>query len=445
MSSQSKPRLGYTMAGVLNRHDVDIRQLFALVRSRPTPTSIQTPLLGTSSPNPTPVSIYPFTEPGQNYGDVGLSTQSIDLSAQSSGYTKMRLTGNINLAFNNPPLNGLFDIFYLDITQDGVGGRTVGFPVTVAAPPTINTGANARNLIMVYTFDHGTTYTAINLSSAGSTLWSAITIDTNKDMLGFGLDNLGYITFKVTSGTPQKIDNSVDGKVLNFLTNGNARLNLSEDASLHGTLELFGAGGGVGTQASASFKAVSSQAGLAGLYIGDFVFDGKNSAGTQTTFADIIATSRVVTAGNEAGEILFNVKRAGALANRLTLNDNGLANAGTFSCIGSASFLGLLGAYAGLQLVSRIVSSGTSSVADDDVTIVTTNTAGIVTLNLPSASTHPGQVYIFYKRNSGGTTVINRAGADLIDGATSYTLSTQFETVTIQSDAGSKWMILSSG
>lgn len=166
MSASSKPRLAFTNSHVLNRHDSEIRQLFALVRSRTTPTAVQTPILGTAAPSSVTGIIYPFTEPGQDYGNVSFMTVNIDLSAPMSGYTKMTLTGNIALAFNNAPAAGNHIDFYLDFTQDGVGGRTVTFPGTVANPPTINSAANSRTLVLCSTFDGGTTYIAVALTSA---------------------------------------------------------------------------------------------------------------------------------------------------------------------------------------------------------------------------------------------------------------------------------------
>lgn len=164
--SASKPRLAFTNSHVLNRHDSEIRQLFALVRSRTTPTPVQVPLLGTAAPSATTGILYPFTEPGQDYGNVGLMTVNIDLSAPTGGYTKMTLTGNISLAFNNAPSSGTHIDFYLDFIQDATGGRTVTFPASVTNPPTINTTANARTLVLCSTIDGGTSYVAVALTSS---------------------------------------------------------------------------------------------------------------------------------------------------------------------------------------------------------------------------------------------------------------------------------------
>ena len=56
--------------------------------------------------------------------------------------------------------------------------------------------------------------------------------------------NVDYITLYASGvgATNPKIDNSSDGKTINIQTNGNARVNISENANLNGTLELFGTG-----------------------------------------------------------------------------------------------------------------------------------------------------------------------------------------------------------
>ena len=312
-------------------------------------------------------------------------------------------------------------------------------------------GAILFNVITAGTLSNRLTLNSSGLANAGTFSSLGYVTFYGGGYLGgtFSADiitGIDYLTFGVTSGNSPKIDVSTNGKVINFYTNTQttSRVNISENTLLNGTLELYGAGGTVG-QASASFKTVSTQTAATNLYIGDFVFDGKNSSGVQTTYADIIAQSATTTAGAENGAILFNIKTAGTLTNRLTLNSSGLTNAGTFSSIGSATFSSYLIAAGGLRASVFTVASGTYAVDPTDVTVVSTNTSGTVTLNLPSASTNAGAFYIFYKRNAGGSTVINRAGSDLIDGATSYSLINQFQTVLMQSDGAAKWMVLSSG
>jgi len=123
--------------------------------------------------------------------------------------------------------------------------------------------------------------------------------------------NVESLTFAVSSGNEPKIDNSSNGKTFNFYTSTNSsytspRMNLSENSNLNGTLELFGSGSG--TQAPASFKAVSTATAQVSNELGDFAFDGKNNNNVQITYADILGKTGDIVAGEETGAIEFNVQ-----------------------------------------------------------------------------------------------------------------------------------------
>lgn len=65
-----------------------------------------------------------------------------------------------------------------------------------------------------------------------------------------------------------------------------------------------------------------------------------------------------------------------------------------------------------------------------------------ITVNLPLASTCEGVMYVIKKVDTSANTVtVQPAGSDKIDGASTYVISQQFLTVSIQSD-GSAWFIL---
>ncbi len=78
-----------------------------------------------------------------------------------------------------------------------------------------------------------------------------------------------------------------------------------------------------------------------------------------------------------------------------------------------------------------------------DHTILCNNTSGSININLPAASGCSGRVYVI-KKISGisNNVVINGNGSETIDGATTRTLTLQYESVTIQSD-GANWFVLS--
>lgn len=69
-------------------------------------------------------------------------------------------------------------------------------------------------------------------------------------------------------------------------------------------------------------------------------------------------------------------------------------------------------------------------------------TSCALTYTLPAASASAGHLLFFKKTDSSGNAVtISRAGTDLIDGATSYCLATQYKYVKLVSDGMSNWYV----
>jgi hypothetical protein len=77
--------------------------------------------------------------------------------------------------------------------------------------------------------------------------------------------------------------------------------------------------------------------------------------------------------------------------------------------------------------------------AADETVILVSIATGII--NLPQASTVAGRTYYIKKISSTGTTTIDAAGTELIDGAQTKTLTTQYQGMQIVSN-GSAWYIL---
>ena len=95
-----------------------------------------------------------FTE--VNNGNSGTSKT---IAWGNGNHQFLTLTGNVTLAFTDPPASGRFTLV---ITQDATGGRTVTWPASVKWPggaaPTISTGANAVDIVTLVF--RGTTYYA---------------------------------------------------------------------------------------------------------------------------------------------------------------------------------------------------------------------------------------------------------------------------------------------
>jgi hypothetical protein len=95
------------------------------------------------------------------YHDVTATTATTTLDCSTSVNKRITLQANTTLAFANVPTGCAFSMT-LWLIEDAVGGRTVTFPAGSRNPsgvaPGIATGANARNVITITTFDGGSTW-----------------------------------------------------------------------------------------------------------------------------------------------------------------------------------------------------------------------------------------------------------------------------------------------
>lgn len=120
------------------------------------------------------------------------------------------------------------------------------------------------------------------------------------------ITNVDYITLYASGGTNPKIDNSSDGKTINIQTNGNNRVNISENSFLNGTLELFGVQ--AGTQAPATFKTVNISTATNTVSIGELAFDGNNFSGTRLSYGRIVCDSKATATNSEKGTLGIYLK-----------------------------------------------------------------------------------------------------------------------------------------
>jgi len=86
--------------------------------------------------------------------------------------------------------------------------------------------------------------------------------------------------------------------------------------------------------------------------------------------------------------------------------------------------------------------TATGNVVSGDYLIIADATGGAITMTLPPAALVPGRIYAFKRINSGANAVVvDPSGAETIDGAATYTLSAQWNSVTIMSN-GTAWFII---
>lgn len=91
-------------------------------------------------------------------------------------------------------------------------------------------------------------------------------------------------------------------------------------------------------------------------------------------------------------------------------------------------------------------ASSPYTVTSIDRTITCDASSGAITVNLPAGSSFNGRILAFVKTDSSANAVtIARAGSDTIAGATSYTLTGQYDFVEIQVGTNGNWNVISAG
>ena len=91
-------------------------------------------------------------------------------------------------------------------------------------------------------------------------------------------------------------------------------------------------------------------------------------------------------------------------------------------------------------VTTTVVATTATLTANDQVVIADTATA-IITLTLPAVATNTGLTYSVKKVGSTANVVIDGAGAETIDGATTLALTTQYDSTTLYCN-GTEWFII---
>lgn len=142
------------------------------------------------------------------------------------------------------------------------------------------------------------------------------------------------------------------------------------------------------------------------------------------------------------------VQQAAATDLATALSNLGLRAAGaTFGLTtsGNSAFSGLFSVGTGGMRSngSKRTTSSTTLVNSSAWYEILDATSNAVSITLPGASVAAGQMFIFKRIDSvtANAVTINRGGSDLIDGATSYTLASQYKYVQLQNDGGTNWYV----
>jgi hypothetical protein len=156
-------------------------------------------------------------------------------------------------------------------------------------------------------------------------------------------------------------------------------------------------------------------------------------SGTATS-TNLSVTTNATVGGtlNVNGTTTLGTTNTGAIS---ASSVNAPSGSGTFGNLYSNGIVQMLGVNVKYRNISATYTATTS---DDYFINITT---GTFTLNLPTAATPYGQVYVI--KNSGtGTITVDPNGTQTIDGATTFTMNVQNGSITIIGD-GTNWKIVS--
>jgi hypothetical protein len=163
-------------------------------------------------------------------------------------------------------------------------------------------------------------------------------------------------------------------------------------------------------------------------------YGGSGNFSTQSRYAE--APIEEWTAGNGTSGLRFNVV-TGATNNGYRFLLNGTQ---VFGVIEQNSF-----ALVNSLAVPVVSKTGAYTATYLDHTILCDATGGAFDIALPTAASSSGRVYVIKKIDSSGNAVtINPNGAELIEGAATYPVAAQWDSVTVQSN-GTAWYVLSIG
>ena len=191
---------------------------------------------------------FPITPTINDHGNVGTTTEDLDLSATTGHVHKITLTGNPTLTFSNPPSSGTQIEFEIEFVQDATGGRTVTFPASVAETVTISSAASSTTIVTVRTNDGGTTYHAIpalrgSISLSGGTSFAdtalsnlvSPTLSTSINFNSNAPTNFNGYTSQIVGNTLVNDASGASwtlptGDVYNFKVNGLDQFEITETA-----------------------------------------------------------------------------------------------------------------------------------------------------------------------------------------------------------------------
>ncbi|MBS1513035.1 MAG: hypothetical protein JST86_19520 [Bacteroidetes bacterium] len=265
-----------------------------------------------------------------------------------------------------------------------------------------------------------------------NTQGSAITWNNGIALTNAGKVGIGTTTFNASNPEKLVVDagttTSVNAIVGKGSINSYLQLNIQNQSS--------------GTNASSDVVATASNGDETTNYIDMGINGGGNTSGVMGNADDAylynVGQNLLIGTGTAAKSLVFMTGGTTQSTNeRMRIDGNGNVGVGTNN---PASTLQVAGSLA----LSVVTKTSTYTATASDYTIICNNSSAM-TVNLPAASGCSGRVYVI-KKISGAllNVTIDPNASETIDGVSTRVMTLQYETVTIQSN-GTSWFILSNG
>lgn len=174
--------------------------------------------------------------------------------------------------------------------------------------------------------------------------------------------------------------------------------------------------------------------GITSIYIGtgvtntttyDFTFTGTGASGTDTAAKDIYFDARKGTGTQSSGKIIWRSGLGGSTGTSLNSVSRKMQLAPN-----------------GITYRSPITTKTSSyTLTEDDSTVLFDCSSGACTATLPSASSSTGVKFNIKLIDATNNLTIDANGSETIDGATTKTLTIQYESVTLHCDGAAWWVV----
>ena len=266
--------------------------------------------------------------------------------------------------------------------------------------------------------------------AANNTQGSAIAWNNGIIMNNTGKVGIGTATFNATYPEKLLVDAGTTTSVNAIVGKG----------SIDSYLQLNIQNNSAGTSSSSDVVATANNGSETTNYVDMGINGGNYSGGVMGVANDSYLYNQgqnfLIGTGTAAKSLVFMTGGTSQATNeRMRIDGSGNVGIGTNAPTSTLHV-------AGTMALPITTKTATYTASATDYTLICNNTSGAITINLPAASGCSGRVYVV-KKISGAlnNVVIDGNASETIDGSTTRTLTLQYESVMIQSN-GTSWFVL---